>query len=223
MLASKLPVSRPTATRKRHERQYIQYIPSISTCIVHYLKVISQYRQLLPLLHKHFPLLVKCSLVLQPLSVSLYRTNLLTVIIWHWVRHTRRRRINAILLDPSIKLLFFLNRKSALFIQFIFMTYSSNIRLMLAVEQIEDSCSNRRSHEPPDCSETSRHESQGNERVKGYLSNQGFYILHCKHLYSTNGCCQSRSDRRAQLEISSSFAQLEIAVPVKLFAANRRG
>jgi len=54
------------------------------------------------------PLLIECSLIFQPLSITTHTRDLLTIIIRHRIRHTAGTRINPILLHSPIKLLLLL-------------------------------------------------------------------------------------------------------------------
>lgn len=57
------------------------------------------------------PLLVKGTLILQPLSVIRHTRDLLSVVIRHWIRHGTGRWVDTELLHTVVKLLLLLHRR----------------------------------------------------------------------------------------------------------------
>lgn len=54
------------------------------------------------------PLFIIRSLILHPIPELDHAPNLLSIIIWHWIRVRLTRRVNAILLNAAVKIFIFL-------------------------------------------------------------------------------------------------------------------
>ena len=66
------------------------------------------YSIILSSLQKGLSLFVKCPLIFHPIPELRDTPNLLSIVIWDWVRHRLTGRIDTVLLDSRVEVFFFL-------------------------------------------------------------------------------------------------------------------